>query len=529
MKYQTIAAEFAALDTQRQNKMLRVRECVDLVMPTLLPETGHTEDQELPIPYSSDAARGTAGLGSRIATSIYPVNEVPFFQLDVTGLLSNPTDMAQFAADTGLDPVTIHELISQQAANFERLIRSRIDASNLRPALITAAQHLIVVGDCLLYVGEDNTYTVYRLDQYVVHRDMDGSVRFIILCEWVDQEHPPEILASVSGQAQNGLVKGRPGYEPHFTKVEKIGDSWTVTKEYKGNKYDTGHTEIPRHYALRWSELIGENYGRSLCEENIGLLRTCEALTVALVEAIAASAYFLIGVSPTGVTKVEDIKDRQSGDTVPARRDDVFPITAELTAQIAEIRAALTEVQRQVARLFLDDIAIQPTGERVTATQINALANAMDTALGGTFTALARDVQRPIALRNIEDLRRENKLPDDIKRLIDENKVQIRVRTGLEALGRQIEAAKLEGLARELAVYPPEAQAEMNWGGFLRRRWTASGLDPTGIILTPEERQARQQQAQQAAVQQAAAEQAIKSAGAVAEQQAVQPPNGVSP
>lgn len=73
----------------------------------------------------------------------------------------------------------------------EQLIMSEIERSNWRTATNLSIQLQIVTGNALEYLGPDNQLRVYRLDQYVVERDLTGAVREIILHQKIPLNSAP--------------------------------------------------------------------------------------------------------------------------------------------------------------------------------------------------------------------------------------------------------------------------------------------------------------------------------------------------
>jgi hypothetical protein len=145
--------------------MSRLYDFSELTIPGLLPRTGHTQNAQLPVPYSSMPSRGVTRLASRLVTALYPMNDVPFFELR----LDLPVDIQQ-----GTDPKGAYEILGR----IERRVTDKMSGTNLRSALYTAMQHIIIVGDALLEVTEDYTFAIHRVDNYVMRRRPDG--------EWFD-------------------------------------------------------------------------------------------------------------------------------------------------------------------------------------------------------------------------------------------------------------------------------------------------------------------------------------------------------
>lgn len=521
-KPKTLRQEFEELDLRRTNKLDRARECADLTIPILMPEVGQTGEMELPVPYSSMGASGVTSLAGKIVSAILPMNDKPFFEFDIAQLKNE--------AQAEQNDQKYYE-VQERLAQIEKQIHSRFATSNFRSTLYTVAQHLLVIGDCLLYMQDNFMFQVFRLDHYVVRRYPDGRVACIIVREWVDPElmNGDDLGKVMSGTAEQPTFvdANHPGLEPHYTKIEWIpeGDDdtegeWTVCKELRDVKYETGKTyKVSPYLPLRWAENAGEDYGRSLCEEQIGNLRSAEALAKSLIEGAAAMAEFRMGVRPSGTASVEDLVESDNGDYIPAEEGDVFAIHPQLENQVQATLLAKTETERSLGRAFLMNSVVQPTGDRVTAYQASVFTEDIERALGGPFSSLSREIELPVVIRAIEIMQQNKEIPQDFRKAVDDGLVNLRIRTGLEALSKEINSAKLQAMGQFMLALPEPAQRVVKWDGFLRDLWLNTGLDPTLSILSPKEQQQMEEKAMVQQAQMAATEQAIKSAGTIAENQ----------
>lgn len=482
--------------------------CARLTIPHLLPEVGFTQDSELPCPYSGEGARGTVRLASRIVSALYPLSGDPLFGLEL-----DEVQVPQGASTSA---------INQILAMIERHTMDELNTTNLRESLTLAVQHLIVIGDCLLRQGEDNEFQIYRLDQYVVQRRPNGKVQTVILQEWVDPDDLPEELEGVKDSSSTGSiyrVGGHP-YEPYYTRMTRDGDKWKIESEFRGTVVHTETVDLPPFDALRWTAVVNEDYGRSLCEENIGDLRSEEAVSRSLIEGAAANAEFRFLVSPYGVTEIDDLKQSENGDWIPGVESDVHALQLGSQVQLQTAMAAKELFTRALGYTFLVDSVIQPTGERVTATQARIFANELEHGLGGVFSSVAREIVIPIVRRTLNNLAKARRIPSSLlTHLGPGGIIKIRVRTGLEALKREVELAKQIAVAETLRALVPQERLdeEMNWSGFIQAIFINAGLNTKNLLLTEEEKTQRQQAQQSQALGAYAAQTAIDTGGKVVE------------
>jgi len=144
--------------------------------------------------------------------------------------------------------------------------------------------------------------------------------------------------------------------------------------------------------------------------------------------------------------------------------------------------------------------SVQRKGERVTATEIQFVAQDIEDALGNLYTDLASGFQLPIVNFQMARLTRQKRIPK-----LPKGAIKPRITTGLSALGRGQDLRKLQGFTKDLVEFGGDGAAQLlNESEFVDRLAAGHGIDKTGLIKTQDEI-AQQQQAAQQADQQAAA------------------------
>jgi hypothetical protein len=149
----------------------------------------------------------------------------------------------------------------------------------------------------------------------------------------------------------------------------------------------------------------------------------------------------------------------------------------------------------ELSYAFLLNSAIQRTGERVTATEIRAMAQELEATQAGVWSTLARELQLPIVKRIETILEKQGEitsLPKDV--------VEPTVIGGLAAIGRDAESGKLEQLLQQIgmaAQIKPDIVQYLNTATIAESIVLNSGVPIAGLLKTQKEVQAEQQQAQQ--------------------------------
>ena len=487
-----LADRFRTLDAMRVSKLYRARLCSSLTVPSVLPPRGWTEQMELVQPTSSIGARGVTSLASRMLSALLPLNDTPFFK---------------FGLRSGVEPTTE---IQQYLETMSYQVFRKLAGTNLRETIYQAIQSLIIVGDCLVHEMDDFKFRVTRLDHYVVQRTVTGQVNEIIHVEY-DLEDPEAISPSFM-LPESAKV----GYKKTYCQYMKQEDgTWNYLKEDEdGNRLAEGVYEVCPVTVLRWYGIPGENYGRSHCEDILGDLSSLDGYTKALLDGMAASSTFWMGIDPSGITEIDDIADMPNGAWVPARQQDIFTVSPSHTMnpQVSTAQSAMELMRGEISRAFLMTSSAIPSGDRVTATAVRMIGSELETVLGGAFSAIARDLMEPIIKRTVFLMIDSDELD---KRMYEQffdkdGTLNIEVITGLQALSRDTDLQKLMQMGEMVRNLPPDSYQVFKWDEYARALITSLGFDARNWVKSPEEIQEAQAQ-QQAMMQQ---QQAQRNAGA---------------
>jgi len=467
----TIKDRWLTLHNKRTTKLDKARACAAITVPTLLPYQSMTGEDNLFQTYSSVQSRGVTSLASKILSVLIPLNDTPFFS---------------FGLKNGREPTPdIKEYLDKLSFQVYR----KLISNNLREMAYLAIQHLIVIGDVLIIMENDYSFRVIRLDQFVVRRDVNGSVKEFIYLEFISpsNEEPASAYDFLSGE------ETQTGYKTIYIRVSQDEDTkqWKVEKEMEGNTFDTGYYDVLPYIMLRWSNIAGEDYGRSHVEDIYSDIRTLESYSRALIQGMAAGSTFFMGIDPAGITEIDDLAGAQNGQWVAARKNDVFVISPSETMnpQLQSSSAAVEAMRKEVGQGFLLQTAAMPTGDRVTATAIRAVGNELETILGGTFSAIARDFMIPIIKRTIYLMLENNEIDQRMAQQFDEDNgiLNIEILTGLQSLSRESDITKLLQMGEMIRNLPPEAASSFKWESYARALITSMGFDANNWVRSAEE------------------------------------------
>lgn len=509
----SIAQCFQALDSKRQVLLSRAREYAELSVPSLYPRQGLSETSELPVPFASSTARGVSRLSSRLVSTTIPLNNIPFFALELDD--AEPVQ--------GQDPTEEQKSLGR----LERRIMRKLGMTNLRSALFSLFEHLQVVGNATLQVHDNYNITSYRIDNMVIRRRPDGEWHELILRQWIDPSMLPEDLKA-QGYAEVDDYEAKP--EPLFIRVvSNHKGGCAVEYEFRDRIYDKHDEKVCPFIPMGWTLVHGENYCRGLIEDNLGDVRAIEVMAEALLDAIAANAEWRFGVNPAGITEIHDLQESVNGAFVPAAQNDVFPIQLGNQAQVESAQRSVTLKEQTLGQVFLLNSAVQRQAERVTAAEVRIVANELEQALGGVFSDISRDLLIPLIRRVMFMMLKDGILIPDSDPTASAMKAElesedgvltIKVKAGLEALNREVENEKMTVIMDRAAALPEPGQQALIWPGLINRWLSTYGVETTGIVKSVQMLAEEAQAAQQQAMQQAAQQQAIQSSGTMAEQAA---------
>ena len=214
----------------------------------------------------------------------------------------------------------------------------------------------------------------------------------------------------------------------------------------------------------------------------------------AIIEGAAASAKTLFLVNPNGITRAATIAKAPNG---AIREGTAADISVMQVGKSADFSVAFSAIQRIEARLefaFLMARSVQRDAERVTAAEINLMAQELENSLGGIYSILTQEFQLPYLRRRMHLLVRQGKVP----KLPDEL-VKPKIVTGLQGLGRGNDRNKLIEFITTVAqaLGPDVMRQYVNVDEAVKRLATSIGIDTANLVKTQEQIQEEQQAAAQ--------------------------------
>ena len=171
MEANTAESRYNRMSQERSMYERDGEKAADLTIPSLYRRT-KTKTAEIKQPFQSVGAKAVNTLAAKLLAVLLPP-EASMFQLTIDTLKLAETGQPEFMSE-----------IDKSLRMYEAAVNNEIDISNDRVALFEALKHLIVVGNVLLYVGDEGI-KVYHLDRFVCQRDEVGNIIEIITKETV--------------------------------------------------------------------------------------------------------------------------------------------------------------------------------------------------------------------------------------------------------------------------------------------------------------------------------------------------------
>ena len=488
------------LKDERESFLLRARRCSELTLPLVVRDQYNNKDTgdiSFASPWSSLGARGVNNLSSNLMLSLFPTN-LKFFRLLVSdNAFEEYGDQAE----------QVKTEVDASLATIEQTVFEEIEEMNLRPVIFEALKNLIIAGNSLLYVQPDGNIRNYALEDYVVHRDIEGNICDIICREQISKTVAENLGIDTELPSDDRVMDNDKNIDIYTCVKLTDKNEYYIYQEVNGNVLKDTEEYVPLDklpfLALRMSKVTGESYGRSYVEGLYGDLRSLEGLTKAMVEAAAISAKIVFMVNPASTTRARSIAQAENGDVINGNASDVTTLQANKGADMNVAFQAAQNIEQRLAFAFnLLDNAL-PAGGRTTATEINHLINSLEKVLAGTYAMLSSEFMRPLVRVIINRLAEEKKIPEIPK------EVKLIISTGVSSLGRASDLERLQQFVGMATQMTPEAYGQVvDQRALMQALVRAVGVDKN-ILKSDEQLQQEQQQAMMAQQQQQQQEQAM--------------------
>lgn len=501
----TLKQEYEKLTGEREGYLELARKHSTITIPSLIPPDGTGKSaSNLYEPYQSIGGFGVNALANKLAGALIPPAEA-FFKFQ---------PLATAEEFEGLDQATM-DAISAKLSETEQTIMSHLTQRGDRSVVIEAVKHLLVGGNVVLYIGDEKS-RFYALDEYVAIRDGEGNLLKLITLDVLDYETYKE--NNPEHTEVHVRHKGNRSWTPSsievYTSMCRQDGQWVVVEECKGVQVSKNTYKIdePPYLALRFNRIDGQSYGRAYVESLYGDLKSLEILSKAMTEGAAISARSVFLVNPSGATSPRLFANADNGDTIPGLPGDIAAVRVDKGGDLAVADSHINRLETRLNIAFMLSQGFQRDAERVTATEVKAMAAELEAILGGAYSILSEEFQRPYINRLIGVLKKERKVPE-----FPEGVVEVAIVTGTAGIGRSLDREKMLEFFSVLqqSLGPEVMQQYVSVDVALSRLIATYGINPNGLIKSAQQRAQEQQEAQQLQLASQLGPQAIQAAGAV--------------
>lgn len=476
----TAKATLERLRSKRTAALERAYRASDLTIPGLIPREGEEDTDKVETPFQSVGCRGVSNLTSKILLALFPPGS-PFVRYrldDQTKALLEAENIKPEDVEAGL-------------AQLERKMSEEIDRYG-RSTLALTIKHLVVAGNVLINYRDDGIH-FYGLHQYCVERDGTGKALTAVLVESKSPKALPDDVIEVCKVDVNQQKDVKIYTQIEWTKKGRV----TSFQEINDIKVPESEEDFPLNkspwYAARWQDSGSEDYARSFVSEHEGDLASLEGLMQAVVEAAAISSKVLFLEHPNSATDVDQILKAENGGFATGTADDIDILKLDKYPDMRVALETAANLENRLAQAFLLRSGSTRDAERVTAEEIRAVAQELEDVLGGVYTVLAEELQRPTAVALQARMKARGDFPD-----LPEKSVSMTIVTGFAALGRNHAANRLRGFMQDaIGLLGEGALQYFNQHAIIKLMGTRHGVEELdSILLSAEEVEQKQQQDQ---------------------------------
>ena len=478
---------FNKLDSDRSSVLTRARDCSALTIPSILPKEGHTETSSLETPYQALGARLVNNLASKLLLSLLPPN-TSFFRLIVSDDVKETLAQAPGQQNTEVGGALSE--VEAKLVQIEQQILKQIEREALRVPTFEAIKSLIVTGNALCYKTE-KALDLYKFSDYVIVRDFSGNpIEIITRALTLKDALSPELLEALGDEAGEDETIGI------YTRAVYKNGTWyeyqsleDIVVEGSEKEYKADSNTFP-YIPLRWTSVSGENYGRGLVEQYLGDFRSLEGLYQLLIESSAVQAKTVFGKRPGSLIDIDELNNADNGAVVYGDLEqDITTLRVDKGSDLQIPLNMIQDLTRRLEQAFLVASSVARQSERTTATEIRYMASDLEEALGGVYSVLSLEYQRPLAYL-----------------LLAQTKINLKslgldavIVTGIEALGRNNELDKLRQFNMFLQELgnPEMILTRLNIDNYIATIGASLGLDVSNLIKSNAQMQQEQQAAQE--------------------------------
>lgn len=492
MGQHTAHGEWQRLKALRTSLERRWEKYAGWTLPRLYTPDNYSQDRdELSHDFQSVGAQGTNHIINKLMLALFSASR-PFIRLEL------PDRVRAELTAKGMTEADIDATLAQ---GEKAAVRYMDREGTIRSKLYSVLAHLTVLGNTVLYLppkkAKNEDVRVFGLKHFVVRRTATGKVKTLIIQEELQfDELDPKVHEWYKATKKIG------NYRPEskvcfYVWVERNPDGSYSTSQWVNNdrlpkEWDGKYPEDELPWrVLTWTLEDESDYGTGLVEDYAGDFNALSMLSEAEVTGAILASEFRWLVNPAGFTKPEDFEESENGAALPGVAGDIELVANSKPGDLQVVSNSAERYIRRIGQGFLLNSAVTRDAERVTAEEIRQQAVELETSLGGTYSRIAVDLQRPMGAW----------LLDRTDYSIKGTKVELTIVTGLDALSRNADLENVRMFIADLgmlATLPEQLQAVLKLDNIAATLAIGRSLTPSQYVKSAQEREADAQAQQQA-------------------------------
>lgn len=422
--------------------------------------------------------------------------------------------------------------------SHELQIKTQLEHTKYRTAMEQVVRATLGVGSGLASMDDEFKFRGYRWDQFVQRRRHSGEWQWLMTrVELLPEEITPEMMeksgitpqdieskmSSAFSNVQNNNTTPHRGERTDtfsfYTRCSRqMDDTFVVESELNDKPFKSFDTKTSPFFLVGFDEVPGDDYPQSFVDRILASLRSANGLTKGILEGTAMSVKYIPVVDTTKNHRVSDIGQPNgtavTGDVVGGIPQGIGFVQTNKAPDLSVAANVVVKKETEIAQHFLMEQGAQRQAERVTAEEVQRVSGELSEALGEPYLRINTDIQEPLILR-VQDIMQKKLLLTPIPEGVRDG-AKFNVLTGIEALGKQRVAQRLNNLLGVLSQIPEAAQ-RIKWDNVLETAFQAAALEKNKFVLTEEELQQKIEAARQAAIEAQGQQQLISTAGKVTE------------
>ena len=496
---------YSRMETKRGDYEDRAKAIAKLTLPYLIREESDSGTTKMKDSNSqSFGGRLINTLKAKMGMALLPPATSSF------RYVPNPEELIGLTAGNKNNIAKVYEVMSKNI----NIVNKAIELQQIRASLFDTISQLLVVGSIIVEKKKNNGMVLHPLLSFTVELDARGKPYTMCIIE--------KVLSLPEGVEVDGRRKmpedGWKLYTMCIKDKSKPYDKagWIVIQEIEGKQVGKEQSyandlDLPFRY-LGWTWMTGDYCHRPFAEDYYKDLEQLDKLAKLLTQGSIIAAKMLLFVNERGGrTRKDEVSESNNGDVVDGSADDVTTLKTEKNFDFQMPAEREANLKRELESAFLMNESVSRDAERVTATEISYMAQELESSsLAGIYSKMANDWSKWMVHQVMLELG------------VKPKSIEVEILTGLDALGRNQEAKKLDNVMARME--PLGLRHWFNDDELVNRYTAFESVDRTNLVKTPDEVAKAQAEQQKANAEQAGAEAAATSGGAAVGQMAAGQP-----